>query len=241
MNVQAEQEFRDEPGDIGRLRTRNRAGQPVPLGSLADVRVTTGPDRIVRYNLYPAADLNGDTAPGVSSGQALAEVEALADTLPAGFSYEPTDIAFQQKQVTTGQQVAVFAACVLFVYLALAAQFESLILPLAIVLIVPMSLLAALAGVYFRGLDNNILTQIGLVVLVGLACKNAILIVEFAAQLEGQGKGRVEARRRGLPAPSAGDFDDGVQLRAGRAPAGDRHRGRGRNAGGPRHRGVRRG
>ena len=193
VNVQAEQEFRDEPGDIGRLRTRNRAGQPVPLGSLADVRVQTGPDRIVRYNLLPAADLNGDTAPGVSSGQALAEVEELLDALPAGFSYEPTDIAFQQKQVTTGQQVAVFAACVLFVYLALAAQFESLILPLAIVLIVPMSLLAALAGVYFRGLDNNILTQIGLVVLVGLACKNAILIVEFAAQLEGQGRGRIEA------------------------------------------------
>ena len=194
VNVQAEQEYRDEPGDIARLRTRNADGEAVPIGSLADVELRTAPDRIVRYNLYPAADFNGDTAAGVSSGQALAEVEELARrTLPAGFSYEPTDIAYQQQQVSAWQQIAVFCACVLFVYLALAAQFESLILPLAIVLIVPMSLLAALAGVWFRGLDNNILTQIGLVVLVGLACKNAILIVEFAAQLEGQGKGRVEA------------------------------------------------
>ena len=194
VNVQAEQEYRDEPGDIGRLRTRNRAGEPVPLGSLADVELRTAPDRVVRYNLYPAADINGDTAPGVSSGEALATVERLADeVLPAGMTYEPTDIAFQQKQVTTLQQVATFAACVLFVYLALAAQFESLALPLAIILIVPMSLLAALAGVWLRGQDNNILTQIGLVVLVGLACKNAILIVEFAAQLEGQGRDRIEA------------------------------------------------
>ena len=194
VNVQAEQEYRDEPGDIARLRTRNADGEAVPIGSLADVELRTAPDRIVRYNLYPAADFNGDTAAGVSSGQALAEVEELARrTLPAGFSYEPTDIAYQQQQVGAWQQIAVFCACVLFVYLALAAQFESLILPLAIVLIVPMSLLAALAGVWLRGLDNNILTQIGLVVLVGLACKNAILIVEFAAQLEGQGKGRVEA------------------------------------------------
>ena len=194
VNVQAEQEYRDDPADIGRLRTRNRDGEAVPLGSLANVELRTGPDRVVRYNLYPAADLNGDTAPGVSSGQALAEVEALARrTLPAGFSYEATDLAYQQKQVTAAQQVAVFCACVLFVYLALAAQFESLVLPLAIVLIVPMSLLAALAGVWLRGLDNNILTQIGLVVLVGLACKNAILIVEFAAQLEAQGRDRIEA------------------------------------------------
>ncbi|QDT16389.1 efflux RND transporter permease subunit [Alienimonas californiensis] len=193
VNVQSEEEFRDEPGDIARLRTRNAAGDPVPLGSLADVELRSGPDRVVRYNLYPAADLNGDTAPGVSSGQALQEVERIArDMLPPGFSYEATDIAYQQKQVTTFQQIAVFCACVLFVYLALAAQFESLILPLAIVLIVPMSLLAALGGVWFRGLDNNILTQIGLVVLVGLACKNAILIVEFAAQLEEQGRNRVE-------------------------------------------------
>ena len=194
VNVQGEPEFRDSPGDIGRLRTRNRLGDPVPLGSLADIELRTGPDRVVRYNLYPAADINGDTAPGVSSGEALAEVEKIADRLlPAGMTYEATDIAYQQKQVTTFQQVATFAACVLFVYLALAAQFESLVLPLAIILIVPMSLLAALAGVWLRGQDNNILTQIGLVVLVGLACKNAILIVEFAAQLEGQGRDRIEA------------------------------------------------
>ena len=194
VNVQGEQEFRDSPDDIARLRTRNRDGSPVPLGSLGDVRLVSGPDRVVRYNLYPAADLNGDTARGVSSGEALGAVEQLAaEVLPAGLRAVPTDIAFQQKQVTSFQQVAVFCLCVLFVYLALAAQFESLILPLAIVLIVPMSLLAALTGVWLRGLDNNILTQIGLVVLVGLACKNAILIVEFAAQLEAQGKGRVEA------------------------------------------------
>ena len=194
VNVQAEQEYRDSPDDILRLRTRNRDGDPVPLGSLAEVRSVTGPDLVVRYNLYPAADLNGDTAPGYSSGQSLATIEKLArETLPDGLTYEPTDIAYQQKQVSPLQQILTFGACVLFVYLALAAQFESLILPLAVILIVPMGLLAALAGVWARGLDNNILTQVGLVVLVGMACKNAILIVEFADQLEGQGMGTVEA------------------------------------------------
>ena len=194
VNVQAEPEYRDSKEDIARLRTRNRSGDPVPLGSLAEVREITAPDRVVRYNLYPAADLNGSTLPGFSSGQSLEAMERLAaDTLPRGMTFEWTDLAYQQKQVTSWQQVAVFCFCVLFVYLALAAQYESLILPLAIILIVPMCLLCAIAGVWLRGQDNNILTQIGLVVLVGLACKNAILIVEFAKQLEDEGMGRHEA------------------------------------------------
>ena len=194
VNVQAESEFRDSKEDIARLRTRNRSGDPVPLGSLADVREITAPDRVVRYNLFPAADLSGSTTPGFSSGQSLETMERLAErTLPRGMTFEWTDIAYQQKQVTAWQQVVVFCFCVLFVYLALAAQYESLILPLAIILIVPMCLLSAIAGVWLRGQDNNILTQIGLVVLVGLACKNAILIVEFAKQLEDAGKDRYEA------------------------------------------------
>ncbi|MCC9600266.1 multidrug efflux RND transporter permease subunit [Stieleria sp. JC731] len=193
VTAQADHQFRDEESDIVKLRTRSSNGSIVPLGSVVTMRSTTAPDRVVRYNLFPAADISGDTTPGFSSGQAIARMEQLADeTLPPGFGYEWTDIAFQQKEA--GNTAAyIFPICVLFVFLALAAQYESWLLPLAVILIVPMCLLCAIYGVWFRGMDNNILTQIGFVVLVGLACKNAILIVEFAKAEEDKGLDRFAA------------------------------------------------
>ena len=193
VTAQADAQFRDEESDIGRLRTRSARGAIVPLGSLVTMRSTTAADRVVRYNLYPASDINGDTVVGFSSGQAIAAMEEIADeVLPEGYGYEWTDIAYQQKSAGN-TSLYIFPLCVLFVFLALSAQYESWLLPLAVILIVPMCLLCAIAGVWLRGMDNNILTQIGFVVLVGLACKNAILIVEFAKQEEDAGKSRFEA------------------------------------------------
>lgn len=175
------------------MRTRSNNGAIVPLGSVVTMRETTAPNRVVRYNLYPSADINGDTLPGFSSAQAIATMERIADeTLPPGFGYEWTDIAYQQN-AAGNTTLAIFPLCVLFVFLALAAQYESWLLPLAVILIVPLCLLCALAGVWLRGLDNNILVQIGFVVLVGLACKNAILIVEFAKAEEESGRNRFNA------------------------------------------------
>ena len=193
VTAQAEPEFRDEASDILHIRTRSAKGATVSLGSLVDVKRVAGPDRLVRYNLFPAADVNGTTVPGFSTGQSLKSMESLADqNLPSGFGYEWTEIAYQEKQA--GNTILfLFPLAVLFVFLALAAQYESWLLPLAIVLIVPLCLLFALVGVWFRGMDNNILTQIGFIVLIGLACKNAILIVEFAKQEEDAGKDRYQA------------------------------------------------
>ena len=193
VTAQAEGEFRDEEQDILRLRARNRAGQTVPLGSVLTVERRTAPERVVRYNLYPAADINGDTLPGTSTGQALEIMERLAaEKLPPGISYEWTDLAFQEK-AAGGTAQYIFPLCVLLAFLALAAQYESWLLPLAVILIVPLCVLFALAGIHLRGMDNNILTQIGFVVLIGLACKNAILIVEFAKAEEDKGLDRFAA------------------------------------------------
>ncbi|GAA4440119.1 multidrug efflux RND transporter permease subunit [Bremerella cremea] len=193
VTAQAEPEFRDEASDIMQLRTRSARGASVSLGSLVNVKTVTGPDRLVRFNLYPAADLNGDTVAGFSTGQSLDTMEQLAQTtLPPGFGYAWTDIAYQERQAGN-TIVYLFPLAVLFVFLTLAAQYESWLLPLAIILIVPLCLLFALIGIWFRGMDNNILTQIGFIVLVGLACKNAILIVEFAKAEEDAGKNRFEA------------------------------------------------
>jgi hydrophobe/amphiphile efflux-1 (HAE1) family protein len=194
VTAQAEQRFRDDPSDVANLKTINRTGGAVPLGSLVDLKQITGPDRVVRYNLYPAADINGDSLPGFSSGQSIDTMEKLArKVLPEGFDFEWTDIAYQQK-IAGNAALFIFPLCVLFVFLTLAAQYESWTLPMAVVLIVPMCLLAGIAGVWFRGMDNNILTQIGFVVLVGLSCKNAILIVEFAKQIQlHEGKSRFDA------------------------------------------------
>ncbi len=191
--VQADGPFRDEIADIAELRTRSNRGAMVPLGSLAEIEYVTAPDRVVRYNLYPASDLNAATNKGVSSGQGIAALETLAEEiLPTGLGFSWTDIAYQEISAGNTAPIA-FALAVLFVFLVLAAQYESLSLPFSIILIVPMVLLSASLGVWLRGLDNNLMMQIGLVVLVGLASKNAILIVEFARQLEQQGMNRYTA------------------------------------------------
>ncbi len=193
VNAQADSSFRVTPADILKLKTRNASGAMVPLSTMASVEERLGPGTITRYNLYAAADVSGDTKPGTSTGQAIGIMEDLArKTLPQNMSFEWTDLTYQQ--ILAGNtSVIVFPLCVLFVFLTLAAQYESWALPFAIVLIVPMCILSALAGVLLRGMDNNIFTQIGFVVLVGLACKNAILIVEFAKQIQDTGKDAVTA------------------------------------------------
>jgi multidrug efflux pump len=193
--AQADTPFRSTPNDILRLQTRNADGQMVPFGSIMQVSETTGPDSAMRYNGFRSADLNGAPAPGYSSGQAQAAIaKLLSENLPKGMNYEWTDLAYQQ--ILAGNTtLLVFPLCVLLVFLVLAAQYESVFLPLAIILIVPMCLFSAIAGVWLTGGDNNIFTQIGLFVLVGLACKNAILIVEFARELEIQGRSTFDAAR----------------------------------------------
>lgn len=191
--AQADGPHRLTRSDIARLKTRSANGAIVPLGSVVRFRTITGPDRVPRFNLYPAAEINGTAAPGVSSGAAIAAMEQLAArVLPDGLSFAWTELAFQEKQAGD-TAIFVFLLSVLFVFLVLAAQYESWALPLAIILIVPMCLLSAIAGLMLRGVDNNILAQIGFIVLIGLASKNAILIVEFARQLEEQGKARLDA------------------------------------------------
>ncbi|SMF98375.1 RND efflux system, inner membrane transporter CmeB [Burkholderia singularis] len=193
VRVQADAPFRQRPDDILQLKTRNAAGEMVPLSSLVTVSPTFGPEMVVRYNGYTAADINGGPAPGFSSGQAQAAVERIAaETLPRGVKFEWTDLTYQQ--ILAGDSAFwVFPISVLLVFLVLAALYESLTLPLAVILIVPMSILSALTGVWLTQGDNNIFTQIGLMVLVGLSAKNAILIVEFARELEHDGKTPLEA------------------------------------------------
>ncbi|PWR21033.1 efflux RND transporter permease subunit [Zavarzinia compransoris] len=193
VTVQADAPFRIDRNDIAHMRARSNDGAMVPLGSVATFREIAGPDLFIRYNQYAAAPVTGSLLPGVSSGQAMAALERLAaETLPQGISFEWTELSYQERAAGNVAFI-VFPLAVLFVFLALAAQYESWALPLAIILIVPMCLLSALGGIMLRQIDNNILVQIGFVVLVGLASKNAILIVEFARQLEDQGRDRFRA------------------------------------------------
>ena len=193
VRVQADAPFRSNTDAIGLLKTRNANGEMVPLSSLVKVTPTFGPEMVVRYNGYTAADINGGPAPGYSSGQAQAAVARIAaETLPRGFKFEWTDLTYQE-ELAGNAAFVVFPISVLLVYLVLAALYESLTLPLAVILIVPMSIFSALLGVWLTHGDNNIFTQIGLMVLVGLSAKNAILIVEFARELEMQGRSIIEA------------------------------------------------
>jgi len=193
VNVQAEQQFRQDADQIGQLKVRNNLGEMVPLASFITVSDTAGPDRVMHYNGFITAEINGAAAPGYSSGQAQAAMEKLLkDELPNGMTYEWTEITYQQ--ILSGNTaLLVFPLCVLLAFLVLAAQYESWSLPLAVILIVPMTLLSAITGVILSGGDNNIFTQIGLIVLVGLACKNAILIVEFAKDKQSEGMSPLDA------------------------------------------------
>ena len=193
VNVQAEQQFRLEPEQIGQLKVRNNKGEMIPLATFIKVSDTAGPDRVMHYNGFVTAEINGAAAPGYSSGQAEAAIEKLLkEELPNGMTYEWTELTYQQ--ILSGNTALfVFPLCVLLAFLVLAAQYESWSLPLAVILIVPMTLLSAIAGVIAWGGDNNIFTQIGLIVLVGLACKNAILIVEFAKDKQEEGMDALSA------------------------------------------------
>ena len=191
--AQADREFRAERDDILRLKVRSATGELVPLGTLVSIRDVTGPALVQRYNMYVSVPVQGNPAPGTSTGDALIAMEEVAESvLPPGTSYDWTELALQERS-TGDLAIYIFGLAVLFAFLAMAAQYESWVLPFAIILIVPLGILGALVGVTIRGLDNNILTQIGLVVLVGLAAKNAILIVEFARQAEDRGMGIVDA------------------------------------------------
>jgi hydrophobe/amphiphile efflux-1 (HAE1) family protein len=193
VTAQADNPYRLELRDVANLKTRNATGEMVPIGSVATFSDTTGAYRVPRYNLYPAAEIQVALARGFSSGQGIAALERLAEAkLPSGFGFEWTEIALQEK-LAGNTAIVAFTLAVVFVFLVLAALYESWVLPLAVVLIVPMCILAAMIGVNLTGLDRNILVEIGLVVLVGLAAKNAILIVEFARQAEEQGRSRYEA------------------------------------------------
>jgi hydrophobe/amphiphile efflux-1 (HAE1) family protein len=193
VTAQARDEDRRDISDVLKIRVRNSNGDTVPLGSFTTVTNISGPFRVPHYNLYPCAELDGAAAPGYSQGQAIELMDKLAaETLPQGFATEWTSLAYQQIKAGNTAMFA-FVLAVVFVFLVLAAQYESLTLPFAVILIVPMCLVAAITGVILRGQDNNILTQVGFVVLIGLAAKNAILIVEFARRLEDQGRDRWQA------------------------------------------------
>ncbi|STS10508.1 Multidrug-efflux transporter MexB [Ewingella americana] len=192
--AQADGPYRQTIEDISNLRTRNDKGEMVPIGSMVNITTTYGPDPVIRYNGFPAADIIGDADPRVlSSTEAMTKVSELADkVLPNGMNIQWTDLSYQQS--TQGHAaLIVFPVAILLAFLVLAALYESWTLPLAVILIVPMTMLSALFGVWLTGGDNNVFVQVGLVVLMGLACKNAILIVEFARELEMQGRGIVEA------------------------------------------------
>ena len=193
VNAQAQPQSRDTLGNVRQLYTRNNSGAMVPLGTLLSAREIVGPDKVMHYNLYPSADISGTTLPGVSSGQAIQIMDKICrETLPPQFGFDWTELSLQQ--ILAGNSaVYIFPLCVLFVFLVLSALYESWALPVSIILIVPMCLLAAIAGVFIRQMDNDIFTQIGFVVLVGLACKNAILIVEFAKDEMSRGQDRFTA------------------------------------------------
>ena len=219
VTAQADGDYRLDHESVSKIRVRSSDGHMVPLGSLVTFKEIVGPERVPRYNLFPSAEVQGSAIPGVSSGQALQIMRALAaEKLPPGVNFEWTDLSFQEAKVgRTGYYI--FVLSVIFVFLALSAQYESWSLPLAIMLIVPMCLFSAAFGVWLHGREINILTQVGFVVLIALAAKNAILIVEFARQLEEQGKDTISAAVEACRLRSAADPDDVARVHAGRGAA----------------------
>ena len=240
VRVQADAPYRARAEDIGMLKVRSNTGEMVPLSALMNVRPAAGPERALRYNGFLAADINGRNAPGFSSGQAQDAIERIAaETLPPGIGYEWTEITYQE--ILAGNSaIWVYPLAIFLVFLVLAALYESLALPIAIILIVPLCLGAALTGVWLTNGDNNIFTQIGFMVLVGLAAKNAILIVEFARELEFAGQHAGAGGDRGEPPAAAADHHDLDRLHHGRGAARLLGRRRRRDAPGDGHRGVRR-
>ncbi len=240
VTAQADDPYRLTLRDVANLKTRSASGEMVPIGSVATFSDTTGPYRVARYNLYPAAEVQVALVRGFSSGQGIEAMEGLASkVLPSGFGFEWTEIALQEK-LAGNTAILAFGLAVLFVFLLLAALYESWLLPLAVILIVPMCILAAMIGVNIRGLDRNILVEVGLVVLVGLAAKNAILIVEFAKQAQEAGMTRYRCRRLGRTHAPPAHPDDLARLHPGCGAAGLQHGSRRRNAPIARYRGVRR-
>ena len=238
--MQAEKQFRDSPEDIGAFYVRNEGGQMIPLEGLVKVSPTTSAQNIRHYNLFRSAEINGSPSPGVSSGEALEAMERVAAAgLPDGMGTEWTGASLEQKE-SGGQTVVIFALGLLFVFLVLAAQYESFVLPFVIILSVPLAILGALGLQLSRGYANDVFCQIGLVMLIGLSSKNAILIVEFAEQLREQGKSTDRSRDRGGHHPPAPDLDDVDRLLAGGGATDARGRSRRCRAKLARHDGVRR-
>jgi HAE1 family hydrophobic/amphiphilic exporter-1 len=193
VRVQADQKFRQKPDDIRRLEVRDLQGKMIPLGTMVEVKPRLGPQILTRYNLYPSSSITGEAAPGFSSGQALRIMEQMADQkLPTSMGYEWTAMSYQEKKVGS-QAIYVFALAVLLVYMVLAGQYESRFLPIAVILLVPLARLGTVVAIAIRGMDNNIYTQIGIVLIIALASKNAILIVEFARELRAHGRGMLDA------------------------------------------------
>jgi HAE1 family hydrophobic/amphiphilic exporter-1 len=187
VKVQADNQFRIKPEDIRSLEVRNANGDMVPVGTLVDVDNTIGPQTILRYNLYPTASITGSAAPGFSSGQALNMMEQMArEKLPSSMGFEWTGMSFQEKQVGS-EAILIFALAIVLVFLVLAAQYESWSSPAAVIMVVPLAVLGTVIAVMMKGADNNVYTQIGITLLIGLAAKNAILIVEFAMQEQAKG------------------------------------------------------